>query len=451
MNFFKVYFLNIYDFAHILQILIVLFSIVAILTPFKRELKDILIKSGYVAGVFLATTVIELLLFGLSGVAVFLRGFNFSLTYLIVIFVYTICFCKFKRRIKILVAATSGAATIVVTEFIKNYSFTLGISDIGVGLVVVVINLLNLLTVFLLNKYSIGKFRHISSRSCVLGMINAVAVIVLVLIFEGIMNSFSDLFTANMLYSAISGTIIYIMLLITYLMLYFVCEKNESNLILKQEQRMWQDSQEMLKITQKTLFDMRTIVHDTKNTYSYILMLLEEGKTKELKSYLNSISGEVLKSLSYIEGSNSVVVNILNMERAKAEAHGFKLKTVLNVPPALPYGEADLCSIFTNLIDNAIEACERYKFDSPEIYVVAAIRQDYLYIEVTNPLPEGMDVSKLMLLNTTKGNSEMHGFGTKIVKKIADKYDGYVNFEVDGNNFIVEVMLGLMVNSNENV
>lgn len=236
----------------------------------------------------------------------------------------------------------------------------------------------------------------------------------------------------------------YIMMLVCYLLMYIICQRSEQVLELQAEEKMAEADKKMLGVTQKSLTDLRLIRHDIKNRYSYMSLLLENGQYGELKEYLQGMCEELEPSLSVIDCGNRTVTNILNMEKAKADARGIRMEAELNVPPVLPFKDTLLCSVFSNLVDNAIEACERVGAAEREILVRVSILQEYLYIGVMNPLPEGCSEKEVLKLQTTKGDAASHGFGTKIVRKIAEHYNGYVTYSVQKGRFIAEVMLDMM-------
>lgn len=71
------------------------------------------------------------------------------------------------------------------------------------------------------------------------------------------------------------------------------------------------------------------------------------------------------------------------------------------------------------------------------------MQNDYLYISVTNPIADSVDREAALNLNTTKSDYKNHGYGHRIVKKIVDKYNGYINYSIEGDEFIAEAMLDI--------
>ena len=75
------------------------------------------------------------------------------------------------------------------------------------------------------------------------------------------------------------------------------------------------------------------------------------------------------------------------------------------------------------------------------IVVKIARRADYLYICVQNGIREDANRDELLEMNTEKEDAVNHGYGHRIVKRVAEKYNGLVTYTVDENEFIAEVML----------
>ena len=78
-------------------------------------------------------------------------------------------------------------------------------------------------------------------------------------------------------------------------------------------------------------------------------------------------------------------------------------------------------------------------------------RGDYLYICVQNEIRDDVDRENLLKMNTVKDDAVNHGYGHKIVKRIVEKYNGYVNYTVVENEFVAEVMLDTAGNKGDKV
>ena len=90
--------------------------------------------------------------------------------------------------------------------------------------------------------------------------------------------------------------------------------------------------------------------------------------------------------------------------------------------------DADLCCLYSNLMENALEACLRVKTGQREIFV-AVVRPgtDNLAIRVKNSADNiAGKVGDVFLSSKAIGRV---GYGLLSVRSIAEKYDGTVSFK----------------------
>ena len=207
-------------------------------------------------------------------------------------------------------------------------------------------------------------------------------------------------------------------------------------------QKTLEDAEKMsIAIDQSNREELEKLRHDIKNQFSYVEALLQQGKVEEAEKYVNdylNTSNPVLNSFSC---SNNVINSIINLELTKAKIKKIKIDVKVVVPPLLPFKDTDLVSLLTNMIDNAIE---NYYSENKETIVVRIMKQnDFIRFIVSNPV--NMEKINMRALTVTKKVGRGHGYGTKIIKNIASVYNGFVDFSVEDNHFICDVVLNLNV------
>lgn len=225
-------------------------------------------------------------------------------------------------------------------------------------------------------------------------------------------------------------------------------EQNEIVELQAERQRLHSE-RELARVTEDNLEDLRSIRHDLKNQYSYMQILLSQRRYGELEEYFQQSSENLLPQLGqFIDCGNRVVNTILNMEFAKARKAEVAFEHQLVVPPVLPFGEDDLCAMLTNLLDNAIEECARLKragredvSSRIEIYP----QRSYLFVLCRNTTDRTELVRSGRGLRTTKGDEQLHGHGTRIVTKIAEKYNGCAEFALSDGMFVATLLLDMTV------
>ena len=93
----------------------------------------------------------------------------------------------------------------------------------------------------------------------------------------------------------------------------------------------------------------------------------------------------------------------------------------------------DICRIFINLLDNSINALKNYNDNDKIIFISCKKNNNNIYIKCENKFSENN--------KKFKKNSELHGYGLKIVKDIAQKYDGDLIIDIQDSTYKTLVVL----------
>ena len=131
---------------------------------------------------------------------------------------------------------------------------------------------------------------------------------------------------------------------------------------------------------------------------------------------------------------------ILNSKISLAIKKGIRVDYKATVPKELEVSDIDLCVVLGNLIDNAVEACEKVEPKRQFIRLYIGVLQKQLYLSVSNATNEVVRKFDEEYITTKRGN---HGHGLKRINNIVDKYDGYINRKNEPGVFVTEIMLPL--------
>lgn len=104
------------------------------------------------------------------------------------------------------------------------------------------------------------------------------------------------------------------------------------------------------------------------------------------------------------------------------------------VPSTLNITDSEICSIWCNLLDNAINACK--KIATPEkrwIRVASIIQNGYLYIKIENSIDKHTDVVKN---RSKRDNGIDHGYGLSIIRELAHKNDGELILKQEAERYV---------------
>lgn len=242
-------------------------------------------------------------------------------------------------------------------------------------------------------------------------------------------------------YGVLQAVCFWVIMLFTYYMFYTVSREYEQNLELIALRHKEELDGELLQFSRDSYEEMHQIRHEVKNHLAYIRALAECEDYGKLREYLNIVSGETEELFSFVECGNDVINAVMNHAIKQAKANGIEIDSQIIVPPRLPYQETKLCSLLSNLMDNAIEASIRSGEERPVVTVSIRPQQDYLFVRVSNPVAEAC--AGHPTLRTTKEDKKLHGFGTKIICRVAEQYQGSAKFVVRDKRFFADVMLSL--------
>ena len=190
---------------------------------------------------------------------------------------------------------------------------------------------------------------------------------------------------------------------------------------------------------------IRKVRHEMKNHMANIKGLADAGQYVEIEEYVQKMD-ETMQALEYkyVTG-NAVTDVIINDKWRRAEKAGIRFEADFQYGGEIPV--FDLGIIMNNLLDNAIEACEKLESGQCFIRLVLKRKKQFLLLEVENSFDGNMSVREAgSLPATTKQNVlpdivTEHGIGLENVKDMAERYFGGVKIKVKGNVFHVTVML----------
>lgn len=187
---------------------------------------------------------------------------------------------------------------------------------------------------------------------------------------------------------------------------------------------------------------MRAWRHDYHNHIQSIKAMIAMNKPGELADYLDNLEKDLDSIDIAIRTGNVGLDAILSSKVSIARKNNIDVNCTAKVPEDMKISDVHLCAIVGNLMDNAIEACEKIPAGtSPRfIRIYIGLFKSQLYISVSNATCEKQRRSLTELVTCKLGE---HGFGLRRIDRLAEKYDGYVNRKNEPGIFATEVMLPL--------
>ncbi len=434
------YFTMVCDATQYITIFIFSLSLLALSLPKTFDKKSILFLVLRFLIFYASFLLIGALFFSLDRMIPHSFGILFNLSYLFLPLIYIFIFLKddfWHRYVKFSFLA---ASFFVALEVSRNMGLILGeVTGDNFGWVVFGRTcpfLFCLPVSYLMWRYDISKYKNLSKPLLAIVSIIAYSLIA-VAIFEnqsspGREDSISVLASFSCLY-----LVLLIILCLTYYCFYYFTKSRHEALLADIRLSLGEAQMDQLQSDIFNREELSKMRHDLKNQLSYIRTLLKEGKIEEATGFIEELTHQHDDVLNSFSCSNSVIAGIINMETAKAKRRGIKLVAHAVVPPHLPIEQTDLCSLISNLLDNAFFYSDGRIPPKIDIFTY----KDYLRIIVVNSVPEGSE-KEAVALKTSKSRKR-HGYGTKIIRSIASSYDGYARFEADKGRFTADVVLML--------
>ena len=189
--------------------------------------------------------------------------------------------------------------------------------------------------------------------------------------------------------------------------------------------------------------EFRAFRHDFRNHLLCLRGLLAENEVQRACEYMDEIESMSHSRRKTYDTGNIIVNALLDDKNEKAAQHHTQI-VFSGYAPTSGITSADLCTIFANALDNAIEACAKDSSgETKQIEIHSDFQQGYFCLKITNPVFEKVEIRNGNQVRTSKADKSMHGFGVANIVKTAQKYDGEAVLSADDSLFTLEVSLWL--------
>ena len=187
-------------------------------------------------------------------------------------------------------------------------------------------------------------------------------------------------------------------------------------------------------ITQKQL---KKFKHDFNNFQIGLQAYLDNNDIVGASKYLKDLRDKSINGDGLIETGNTALDAILSTKIAIAKSKGIDVTTKIQIPEDIAIEPIDMCIIFGNALDNAIEACERSKINKRRISVTIICRDEAVLCKVVNTASK----SETIALGTSKRDKRNHGFGLGNIKTALAKYNASPSIERTDEEFTLKFVI----------
>ncbi len=186
--------------------------------------------------------------------------------------------------------------------------------------------------------------------------------------------------------------------------------------------------------------------HDLKNHLISLKLLNENGRTEEINTYIDSLLEQGTPPRRVFNTGNELADGLLSMKLDTDHTKDIEIKVSMDLSSASFLTNEDLCVIMGNVLDNAVEACNKVKGKRKYIYINGSLSANYLLLRFENSCT-GIPTLINGLPETSKKDFLSHGYGLKNVSAVLQKYDGNMNISKSGDGkFVLNIMLPISSN-----
>lgn len=208
------------------------------------------------------------------------------------------------------------------------------------------------------------------------------------------------------------------------------CEMNEKYLELQAEhfqQLMAQDEK------------MRKFRHDMNSHMNMLKYYCESKQYEVLTDYLSNMTQESAVYDVTVYMRNSSVDAVIAPLALIAQEKNIEMEWKGILPEQTKVALYDLCTIVSNLLKNAIEACEEIAEEKEKkIEIRVGSYNNQIYLSFRNTVEKNIMVEKQRLV-TSKRDKDNHGIGSQNVKEAVQKYDGTIIYKCEDGWFEVKI------------
>lgn len=185
---------------------------------------------------------------------------------------------------------------------------------------------------------------------------------------------------------------------------------------------------------------IRGAQHDFRNHMQIIASLAEQQNDTEVVNYVKDILGSLAASSAFVNTGVPAVDALMNSKFIYAKKHNIQVSAEICFPEPLTITISDLCAALFNLLDNAIEACEKNQLPENRWLELTLHQADsFLVIRCSNP-SEVRPTQGRNGFRTSKPGAR-HGIGMKQLQRVANRYSGFFHATYQNGIFTAKLAL----------
>lgn len=183
---------------------------------------------------------------------------------------------------------------------------------------------------------------------------------------------------------------------------------------------------------------LKYVYHDLKN---HMICIKSYDTKEEIVSYINNLESQVSDFENFKNTGNRTLDIILGEKIYLCKKYNIEFEDNINISRLKFIQNIDICAIFANALDNAIEACMNIDNEiEKRIEVKATYINGFAIIKFINTKVNDIKFVDERI-QTSKDDNKIHGIGLASIKYIVSKYNGEAIANYSDNEFILKIMI----------
>ncbi len=230
--------------------------------------------------------------------------------------------------------------------------------------------------------------------------------------------------------------------IVAYILILRIFAQTREKLVLEHEQNLLAVQVSGLKERYETLREaeenMKIFRHDFRHHVNLIQGYLANQDWEKATDYISKIENRIEETISTKYCNNETVNIIISPYIKRAINEKIAVKFQGTIPQNCIIEDIDLCIMLSNAIENAIHASMASTLpQSRWINISCMSKKGKLLIEVTNNFVGEINFIDGVPVST----KENHGFGTKSILVIVQKYGGLCSFGASDGIFVLRIII----------
>lgn len=241
--------------------------------------------------------------------------------------------------------------------------------------------------------------------------------------------------------------ILFIIFMITFLPFFIIrnCQSSYYGRLSEHQQYFLEAELNASKQYKAAQEETRAFRHDVQNNLTAVAMLMEQKKYDEAEQYINDMRTEVSSFSPKVVTGDEMLDSLISAKLAKMAENRIKFRIDGVIDGGLGWKPMDICTVFANALDNAIEAASQVAEGEPrDIGINIKKTAHQRLISISNSCKEDIDCNALMdesLHFTSKADKRLHGFGMKNIQKVIEKNGGMMKINCENKRFSLDMIL----------